>query len=1024
MKNIFLKLLFSLVPVLGLSIACTKGNDQDDSPDDGHITELTGQVASLEGQVKALEATVAALEKTTAEADSRLRQDLEKEYESLSEKFREISGEIEEIIGEIGNTNGKLEDLDGKLDGLASEEDLRSLAGLLSALEQEVSEKHQALAGKIEEAVRELGKQLDTKLNETQVKVLLQELQADFDGELAKLHAEIEACREIISGLTGSIAAMQGQVDAMQATLQASIDGKVDRTDFDNFVYQTNEQIQTTGTLLSRLLAACEGFGETPVKAYIDEAVASLTSALDDYVLKETYQQFIAEYGRFQEEIEGRMTTNEGKINSLELMIKTLTELIENAGNGSVQVGDLTSLVGRVAGLEAKVTALEQDLVTLEQIQAQFDKGNKAFFDGVGAILDDALAEGGVISEAIARSAETLRNEYTEGLAALSERIDGLEERVTGIEGKLEDILNRIQSLVYVPKTSDGKIHIGATYIAETDENGNAVGDRIEVTPTKKLEYRVSPADLRDKLLELPTENFFFYQEHVTRAAEGSGMDEFHITKIEEGNGPGEILITVQNDHDFTHEDLAVALCIKGTTANGVATEFTSSYTTVIDDGRNIRDRFYMARQYNGQWIVSRDDIISYLLRYDDLNSSVLLSPGDYRVVYDTGESILTIEEAKERFEWEADLTASVAPIAGGFSTSGIQSGSFTVSPTTPNTNRSTPATFKLKTAAAGNIRGKASDKYSVSLSDGKSSISLIPEVTTNIVIVGSSYTVDAAEITWNYSKWDAGKKTGNTEYRTDFVNIASTVGSASLRSDLSYIPAGDLKEIFAENAEWTVTKQAGSTMLGDITVVNSAPQSDGNTRKVQFAVKGYIFSIGKEQLSLSRTVKPSGLVGSEGIQLTATVNVTAPEADKTVVIDVATKSKKQDEFIFYFTISDNIENKSKILSYSDEEIKQFFDGSKIHVSSMLSMGALAGGNAWQTADGTSSLPVRMQLGRNEETGSLSIVACLVAYPAQIKPDYTGPEPLTFTAPEDCSWVIPYGPTIPITGSVTVSAAD
>lgn len=977
--NIMKRFIFSmLAPLAILAIVATGCDNTDETARNGNKFN-SERIASLEEQIKNMEKTIASLEDALSTSNKELKAELEAQIQALQDALDSITG---------GNDS-----------------DIASLIKRLEAVEASVSANHKELSDKL----AEITSKLNDKLDEAQVKALIGEAAAELKGEIAGMEAELTACQEAIAGLASSISVMQMQIDAMQLVLGS----KVDNATFESFVQQTNDQMQTTGALLSELLNLCNGFGSgTTIKGYIDAAIENLTSMLDGYVLKSAYQDFINEYGKTKDDLQSQIDGNKTKITELETLVETLKGMIEDGGNGSLN--DLSALTQKIADLTTRIETLEKNTVTLEQMQAQFNKDNAAFLDGVNGILADALENDGVINKAIAKSAEELRKEYTE-------MINDLESRVRALEGQVADLIDRIQSLVYVPKTSDGKIHIGTTYIAETDENGNDTSARIDVTPTKKLEYRVSPANLRDKLLELPLDCFAFYQEHVTRSnTEGSGMDEFHIVKIEEGNGPGEILVTVHNEHDFTHEDLAVALCIKHTSSNGIVTEFTSPYTTVIGEGRNIRDRFYLAKKFNDGWVVSRNDNISYLIRYNDLTSTVTLSGSEYEVVYDNGESVMTLEEAKERFEWDIDLKYSTESIPGAYSNS-LQQGTYTVTPTTPNVDRTKPVTVKLSQQMMSNMRAKVSDKYRVSLSDSETTITLIPEVSVTLTVIGTAYTVDNSQITWNYSTWYNSRANGNTQYQTAYSKVYSAATSSD-RENLSYIPEADFNEIFSRDAEWTVTYANGeaSTIQGTLKAFSGAPQYDGNKRNVQFTVNGYVYSDGDETITLSRTVKPSSLVGTQGIDLTSTVTVSAPMA-RTADIKQTAASTSSMAYIFHFTLSDNVTAKEKLMTYTNEEVTKFFNGSKGSVGAMLSLGSTNKHEGWKSADGTYTLPVEGEYGRNDDTGSILVVHSLVAFPTKITPELSTTGSTVFNAPEDYYWVVPNGPKFPITGTVTVN---
>ena len=834
---------------------------------------------------------------------------------------------------------------------------------------------------------------------------LLERLET-VDAELAAVQARMEIHAQQIGALNQTIMGMQMQLDAVQGV----VGGKVDQALYDAFVTETNTHILQALTALSSLNALCDGFEEgTTVKGYVDNAVAAVTAQLGSYVLRDAYDAFCAEYGTFKNGIEERMAAAESNL-------ALLKELILGLEGGSSDIGDLLELQTKVSQLEAKVAQLG-DLNTL------FTKENESFRNGVNAILADALAEGGAFDTALTERLEALSNDYTEALEEINRRLDAIEGRLDNLEEQMKELIGRIQSLVYVPKTSDGKIHIGTTHIAVVGEDGTESGDRIDLTPTKKLEYRVSPANLRDKLLELPLSAFAFYQEHVTRA-ENEGMDEFHICKIEPGNGPGEIFVTVENDHDFTHEDLAVALCIKAE-SKGVTTEFTSPYTTVIGEGRNIRDRFYLARRTASGYEPSRDDMAYYLVRYDDTKSLVTLL-GDYELVYDNGESCMSLEEARERFEWDVTLSMLAEGVADAFEST-LRSGTFTVTPSQPNETRQQPVTVGLRSGSDYNNEGHTvTDRYRIAITDGRHSVTLIPEFRVSVIACAGAYQAERSNVSWNYATWRAvtGRTTGTAEYTAQVpTRFFSRKGALAVNYDLSYLPERVAGDLFGGGV-WNVTG-ADAVQQRELQVRSAATGVDGTHRTHTLAVGGFVYCDGMQLLQLTRNnVKPSCLVSPEGINLTASVALTGPVTRTVTVNAAATTATAGSVALFYFAANPQATSQAaKRITYTNEELSTYFGGSVADADNFLAGGTLRNNTqtnpAWTAAGSDVTLPVTLTLLRAED--GLLIRPSLVMTPSTLASRLEAGASLTFTAPEGCAYMLPDGPSFPIEGSITIS---
>lgn len=639
----------------------------------------------------------------------------------------------------------------------------------------------------------------------------------DLKVQLAGLDERLETCET-------NIRALDGYKDKLEKVL-----GDASEVDYTGLVGKVLEGLETLGNME----VLCEGFESgTKIKEYIDQAVKDLTSSPGNYLLQTTFNEFKEEYTEFK-------TT------------------LESAG-----------------------------YVTSEEVEVMFAGANGKFKEGVLEVLTEALEQGELTDE-LQKALKELGDSYASDIEALRDRVAELENKVDGL-------LNRIQSLVYVPKTSDGKIHIGTSYIRAVDEGGAETGEKIEVATTKKLEYRVSPASLRDNLLLYEAEvTFSFYQAHVSRegiqsvshpegygvyqtakkttradAREGhDGLNEFNFVKVEAGNDPGTILITVDNEHDFTHENLAVALCIRHENKEtGVLTEYASAYTTVIGEGANLIGRFYLAKkEKDGSYSkISRTDRIDYTLIYNDETQITLME--DYEMVYDNGETVMSLEEAKEKYEWDADLDYKIERT--GKTGGSLATNSSVYTADTSSGNKAQPVTFRLNPNAisSGNVGKDWLCEYDASITSGMKSVDILSDFRAYVTVMPTEYTVDA-RVTWNSSNWYTGKYRG---WHSD--NAAYTSGKAELKykKDNQEVTASNLpgrirREIFADEHLWTVS----GVIPEGLNIDNSLEVSTATTlQDLAFTVKGYKYSKDTKTVKMSRQ-------GDDGIATSGTQKIT-----------------------------------------------------------------------------------------------------------------------------------------------------
>ena len=593
----------------------------------------------------------------------------------------------------------------------------------------------------------------------------------------------------------------------------------------------------------------------------------------------------------------------------------------------------------------------------------------------------------------------------------------------------VDKLLNRIQSLVYVPKTGDGKIHLGTSYIK------GSIGEdpkEIKVASTQKIEYRVSPATLRDSLLKyLLPEHYSFWQEHVTRNStktragepEHDGLHEFNVVKVEQGNGPGELLITVENNHDFTHEDLAVALCIRyEDTKNDVLTEITSSYTTVVGEGSDLTDRFYVARKEGDTYTrVSRDNHVEYTLAYDEINTPITLMEG-YEVVYDNGETVMSLEDAKKKFEWDAELSGSLTP--------GIQKQYDMESSTFEATKGMNVTTFSLKTSDTNNIGKTWTQEFKVMISNKtSSSIQIGSVINADVLILPSKYEWEA-EVTWNYQKWEAGKRSG---WMSDGATYTSSLAKLKYNDTESSLSNSVKKYLFVDGTAWSI-KDADE--LKDIQKADglkvTATTFSGD---LAFAVSGFKYCEGDHKVTLTRSGSNSITTsGGKALTVSGTLTFKGPAANKKIELgsvemstDISDESYKQtgrDGYPLIYLSTDAGYPGTQQLPYTGEEITKFFDGKfgNVGVWMMYAGGLeslkLEGDTKCQRNGASPATPESATLVLTRQGGRpnpLLPIICVKSDNAIKNLD----QDCTFVIPEGLTLKVTDGPEFPITGSFT-----
>lgn len=512
MKKTFLHKVMALF----LSGAVLTGVGCSDYDDDiaslnTRIDELTtGKLASLEEQAAALKSSIGSLEAAYKAADSDLRAQLtqqasdlaaaktalEQSIAALQTKHNSDVQTLQQNISKVASDlaalgadlNSKITGVDQKVDNLSSKvesynstltasinkvaSDLAAVSSKLSSLESTVStlsQKHDADVARLEQEITSAVAAVKSEV--------LQQLAADK----AELQGQITAAVERIAALESSVATIQGQISTIQgqiSSMETAIAGKVDQSVYDAYTQKTDAAIQANAEALGVLQALCAGFPEnTTIKEYIDGAIGTINASLNSLegrctALENNYTQLSTAFGEFKTNIEPRVKANEDAIEEL----KNWKE-------------EMTAEGGTLETIDKRLQLLEDNQLTLEDVKSQFDANVEEFKKGVDDVIAQALAEDGVITAAIAASASKVTETFQSQFNALAARVAALEIDV-------DEVMNRIQSLVYVPAYNDHKATVGALYYAPEGEDA-----KLLASGTVTMTFRATPVEAAQKLI-------------------------------------------------------------------------------------------------------------------------------------------------------------------------------------------------------------------------------------------------------------------------------------------------------------------------------------------------------------------------------------------------------------------------------------------------------------------------------------------------------------------------------------------
>ena len=262
---------------------------------------------------------------------------------------------------------------------------------------------------------------VDKKVDELAAKTA-----ADLDAQVNALKAMISAVEQ---NYKDADAALKQQLEAQIADLQNL---KLDKSTFNEYKEETAQTLKLMNEALKQIQ------DNYATKKELEDAMAEISAKFDDYVLKSTFDEFVAlaatkaELQAVKEKLEKELADAKDE------MIDKLNKAIEE--------------------VDAKIEALDERVTILE--------------NAVADIIDElAFAEGdlqGYIDDADAATLEAAMDYTDEWVEIIAEYLD---ELMFDVWGYITNLQERMQSIVYVPDYDDLKITVNMAYVKQEVEN-------------------------------------------------------------------------------------------------------------------------------------------------------------------------------------------------------------------------------------------------------------------------------------------------------------------------------------------------------------------------------------------------------------------------------------------------------------------------------------------------------------------------------------------------------------------------
>lgn len=607
------------------------------------INDLNDKVDKLEqelveGEIDPLKTDLAALEQSLNKAieDSNKRLDEHKSaIEALQSADAATDARIDAAIEAIADNKTSIDEAAEAIakaqkaisDNAEAIEVLKgvdiTLAERLTTVEEQVKTNYDALKEFIDknaDDIKAVNSKLEGHINSFTT------YKSEMAVTIATLESRVKAAEEAIEGLKTSV----GEIKSLQQEQKELIDGL--RKDHDALEMYAKDNIAT-------LLTSVEN---------LNTLVSNLSTSLETYK-GEVEDEFVEVYGKIAE--------NAADI--LELQEKLKKEIDDRtAADNAVKEelnGIINDLAGRVTTLETKYTELADELD--EQIEEVKDSV-KTLDEKVDGIKDELITKINTDVKKVADDLAAAKSELEGEIDDLSKKLTEYAEKTDKLLGELvaniDAILNRVQSIVFVPEYVDGKATINYA------QAGN---DYVESRST--LVYQVYPAECAALIANTPaietTESpltFLVTEPLKTRATDAASLTVVGVT----ADQTGKLFVTVEprnlGEAFYRGEiEYAAAMVLKSETAN-----LSTVYTNLV---RGAAEQIKMAIMYptvNGDVDVTNTfDHEPLTIQYVDTTTVKKILDGHY-IEFTVGDNTYKGIEALKAAGYDVDMSVKYAP--------------------------------------------------------------------------------------------------------------------------------------------------------------------------------------------------------------------------------------------------------------------------------------------------------------------------------------------------------------------------
>lgn len=450
--------------------------------------EFAEELKAIKADIKTLQDDLAAKYDELTKAVENLQKQIDANKTAIEANANNISklfADVEKLTAGLEAANASIAAVNGTLINHINEfaRYQVTVEGKIGAIQSQIDQINETIKNVEEELIPALEAQIAANaelinLNAADIAAnaaALESFKKEATKTLENLLAADEAFRAMINTLFGDVASLKGDVAALYAQISASEKALAEQinTYYDQLLAKINAVDEKHTENYKTTLAELEAINAALLKVRNDLAAEAQARVDGDNAINTRIDILIQKYDTAIRQVNERVDAVEEAlakhVEAFEAYKKEVAEVIipDAIAKAVAKANEYTNV--KVAELKAELT--EQHQKDIEALQQQVSDYLMLLMEAVDAELE-----------------------------AVWEAINSVEDRVAVNEEQIAAILDRVQSVVYVPKYSDGKATIEWAAIESYSDTQEFACTVIE--GTSHIDYQVYPAECAEALAE------------------------------------------------------------------------------------------------------------------------------------------------------------------------------------------------------------------------------------------------------------------------------------------------------------------------------------------------------------------------------------------------------------------------------------------------------------------------------------------------------------------------------------------